>query len=275
MYFDQLGIDQDVSAVFEFVCPLAPIADDQLFFDDDGKVYLCTSRSNHRQANGSYLSTYGCEIELETGKSLTPPILLRYNTIKDEGGGVAESPHIYKRNGWYYLLTAERGTGSSHKCWIQRSRSPLGAYKQPPEGVNPLMYNAEGESEIGGTGHADKNVEDKAKNWWAVMLATHLHPSTGPVMGTVGRQPFLCPLRWDENGWPVLNNGTMISCRIQTELLPEATEPASFLDDFNGTGEPTKSSRGHAYISDLNKYWYHLRTHLSSPYTACLNVRTT
>jgi beta-xylosidase len=209
-----------------------------LFFDDDDKVYLCTSRSNHgkRQAAGSYLLTYGCEIELSTGKSLTPPILLRYNTVKDEGGGVAEGPHIYKLNGWYYLLTAEGGTGSNHQCWIQRSRSPLGPYKQPPEGVNPLMYNREGESEIGATGHADF-VEDEAGNWWAVMLAIHLHPSTGPVMGTVGRQPYLCPLQWNENGWPILNNGTMMSRRVQTDLLPEAAESASFLDDFSSTGK--------------------------------------
>jgi beta-xylosidase len=219
--------------------------DSQLFVDDDDKVYLCTSRSNHekRQAPDSYLLTYGCEIDIQTGNSLTPPVLLRFNTVKDQGGGVAEGPHIYKRNNWYYLLTAEGGTGSYHKCWIQRSQNPLGPYEQPPQGINPLVYNPEGACEIGGTGHADF-VEDENGNWWAVMLATHLHPSTGPVMGTVGRQTFLCPLAWSDDGWPILNKGELISRRVQTYTLPEAaTDTVSdFCDEFSDTRESRNQS---------------------------------
>lgn len=153
---------------------------------------------------------------------------------------MAEGPHIYKRRDWYYLLTAEGGTGSYHKCWIQRSKKPLGPYEQPPQGINPLMYSPEGGHEIGGTGHADF-VEDQDGNWWAVMLATHLHPVTGPVMGTVGRQTFLCPLVWNNDGWPILNKGEMLSGCVQSNLLPEPANniDSNFYDDFSSLSEST------------------------------------
>lgn len=178
MYYDQLGLDQDVSAVFEFLYPLASIADDQLFFDDDGKLYLCTSRSNDgkRQANGSYLSTYGCEIELSTGKSLT----LRYcsDTIRSK--------------------TREEG---SLKALISTSAMNGTICSRPKDGQGRII-NA-------GSSEADHRSD----------------PTNS------------------------LPRGSILSCIMRRARVRSG---GLFLDDFNGTGEPTKPSGGHAYISDLN-----------------------
>src|SRR3546814_15743920 len=46
--------------------------------------------------------------------------------------GLVEGPHLFKRNGWYYLTTAEGGTGSGHAVTMPRSRSIAGPSEMHP-----------------------------------------------------------------------------------------------------------------------------------------------
>jgi xylan 1,4-beta-xylosidase len=41
--------------------------------------------------------------------------------------------HLYKRNGYYYLITAEGGTGWGHAMTMARSRSLTGPYELHPD----------------------------------------------------------------------------------------------------------------------------------------------
>jgi phosphoribosyl 1,2-cyclic phosphodiesterase len=46
---------------------------------------------------------------------------------------LTEGPNLYKRNGWYYLMLAEGGTGWNHGISMARSRSITGPYELDPQ----------------------------------------------------------------------------------------------------------------------------------------------
>ena len=46
----------------------------------------------------------------------------RHNIFKGTSIGFTEAPHLYKRNGYYYLITAEGGTGWGHAVTLARLR---------------------------------------------------------------------------------------------------------------------------------------------------------
>lgn len=146
IYFDNPGFDQD------------------LFWDDDGKVYLSTTVRVANRAPDSRLKDFGIhisEIDLSTGRTLTPPLLIRQSPH-----GVAEGSHILKKGKHYYMFVAEGGTEAGHQEWVFRStESPFG----PWEGQGkPLWYNGPDE-EVQRTGHADI-FEDDEGEWWSVLL---------------------------------------------------------------------------------------------------------
>ena len=84
--------------------------DPDLFWDDDGKAYVISSP----------MRLY--EIDLKTGKLLTEGKQVWYGA----GGRYAEGPHIYKKDGWYYLMAAEGGTEEAHHETIARSSNIWG-----------------------------------------------------------------------------------------------------------------------------------------------------
>lgn len=53
------------------------------------------------------------------------------------GGKHPEAPHLYKLNGYYYLVLAEGGTKYGHMATIFRSRNPYGPYESCPR--NPIL----------------------------------------------------------------------------------------------------------------------------------------
>jgi beta-xylosidase len=51
-----------------------------------------------------------------------------------------EGPHIFKKNGWYYLMIAEGGTGLLHMETMACSKNLYGPYDPNP--ANPILTNA-------------------------------------------------------------------------------------------------------------------------------------
>lgn len=185
---------------------------------------MATGTQAHAQP--PHIVTMSCEVDIDTGRSLGPPVILR---VSDVGRGIAEGPHIYKKDGWYYLLTAEGGTESLHRAIITRSRSPLGPYDLPPdgEGINPLVFNGD-HPEVRNTGHADM-VQGPEGAWWAVLLG--VRPQQNGV-APLGRETFLVPVQWPDGGWPVFNKGQPVSLRVDHDL-PSTPVPAEWRDDFD------------------------------------------
>lgn len=113
-----------------------------------------------------------------------------------------EGPHIVLRGGWYYLLAAEGGTAGQHAQTVYRSRHVTGPYAPGP--INPILtqrdLNPARAFPVYAAGHADL-VQTPGGAWWAVFLATRPYAAN---LSNMGRETFLLPVRWAENGWPLI-----------------------------------------------------------------------
>lgn len=178
--------------------------DPSLYFED-GKCYLVSNPD---------VGIYLCEINPMTGEQLSESKRIWNGT----GGRHPEGPHIYKKDGWYYLLISEGGTEYGHKVTIARSRDIDGPYEGNP--ANPILThinkNAQN-SPIQGTGHADL-IEAHDGSWWMVCLA--FRPQTGSHH-LLGRETFIAPVRWDKNAWPVVNGDGSIALQMDVPTLPQ------------------------------------------------------
>ena len=104
-----------------------------------------------------------CKVNLETGRCLTAPQLIRSSS-----SGVAEGSHIIKRKKYYYLFTAEGGTESGHSEYV--SRNSVGPFGPWELGSKIVSSGTGADDEVQNTGHCDL-VEDEQGRWWAVLLA--------------------------------------------------------------------------------------------------------
>jgi xylan 1,4-beta-xylosidase len=189
--------------------------DPDLFFDDDGSVWF-TSTDGQRQ------------IDLETGTFLGEPIT-RWPGTPDSAS--PEGPHIYKINGTYYTMLAEGGTEPGHMVTIARSDQLGGPFEPCPH--NPILTQRSKKGRVMSTGHADM-VQDPNGNWWMVFLG--VRKLDYPSLHLLGRETFLAPVTWTEEGWPVVNEGKILTFEVDTPLLPEQ-KPAwtTWADDFAAT----------------------------------------
>lgn len=210
IYVDQVGFDPD------------------LFFDDvTGKTYLTTTAgAGDVVPDSGYFAIWISEIDIATGDALTASKVLHVSSLPLDTPRLAEGSHLFRKDGWIYLTTAEGGTDVQHRQMISRARDISGPWESNPR--NPILYNGRDFSEqIQRTGHADFVTTPKG-DWYAVFLGMR-HVSDG--RSSLGRETFLAPMRW-ENGWPVINNGNLI-----TEYIPglkNVTQPAVFRDEFKG-----------------------------------------
>ena len=176
--------------------------DPDLFFDEDGKVYVISSP----------FELY--EIDIKTGKALSDVRKVWNGT----GGRYAEGPHIYKKDGFYFLMAAEGGTEEAHTETIARSKNIWGPYNVNP--ANPILshVNAAGQGNpIQGVGHADiTNAQDGS--WWIVF---HGYRTVADgAHHILGRETCLAPVSWPKNGWPVVNGNGTVTIDMTCPTLP-------------------------------------------------------
>lgn len=116
-----------------------------------------------------------------------------------------EGPHIYKVNGWYYLLCAEGGTGYNHSEVVFRSKNVDGPYISYQG--NPILTQRHLDPSrprpVTTTGHADL-VQTKDGKWYAVFLGCRPYEDDHY---NIGRETFLAPVTWTADGWPVITKG--------------------------------------------------------------------
>lgn len=193
--------------------------DPSLLFDGD-KVYL-TSPTTDSYGNYGICSS---EIDIKSGKSLTD-VKCIWN---GSSGRYPEGPHLYKIKDYYYLMIAEGGTEYRHMETIARSKSPWGPFESYAK--NPILtHRNEVDNPISGTGHADI-VEDGNGNWWIVFLAFR---TAGGDYHHLGRETFLAPVEWNEEGWPVVNGNGTVELTMESERITEKQSIASdFEDEF-------------------------------------------
>lgn len=167
--------------------------DPSLYFED-GHCYMVSNPND---------AIWLCEINPTTGEQLTESRVIWHG----DGGRYPEGPHIYKKDGYYYLLASEGGTELAHHLTIARSRSIWGPYESNP--ANPILTNCNQKGQtkqIQGTGHGDL-VQATDGSWWIVFLA---YRNFGGSYHHLGRETYLAPVEWKNGGWPVVNGGNAI-----------------------------------------------------------------
>ena len=97
--------------------------------DDDGRKWFVNMLWDHRVRPLLFEGIALQEYDPVQQKLVGP----RKNIFTGTDLKLVEGPHLYKRNGWYYLLTAEGGTGYEHASTLARSRSIDGPYELHPE----------------------------------------------------------------------------------------------------------------------------------------------
>ncbi|MEK3867205.1 glycoside hydrolase family 43 protein [Paenibacillus sp. FSL H7-0716] len=179
--------------------------DPSLMFDEDGKVYVTTQQGADYD---SHAIQY--EIDIATGAALTEPVVI----WTGDGGPWTEGPHLYKINGMYYIMTASGGTAKEHREIIGRSSSPYGPFERLPY---PILTHSGTDNPIQYLGHADL-IEDRNGDWWAVFLGVRLVDAKFTVLG---RETFLAPVSWTEDGWPMIdNNDDTVGLEMKVSRVP-------------------------------------------------------
>ncbi|UPK95638.1 hypothetical protein LCI18_006573 [Fusarium solani-melongenae] len=178
--------------------------DPSIFFDH-GKAYLQGSASP-----GPFNNINLFEIDLQTGKKLSEERTIWTGT----GGIFPEGPHIYKRNGWYYLMISEGGTWEGHMITMARSRDIWGPYEACPN--NPILTARGTKDYVQHVGHCEA-FQDDAGQWWGVCLGVRKDEEGRYIMG---RETFITRGKWDED-WISFE-----MVKIDKNLdIPEVTSP--------------------------------------------------
>ncbi|KAJ7311554.1 arabinofuranosidase [Mycena albidolilacea] len=202
------------------------------FWHEDGTIYV---QGSHPWEVSPHIDQM--QLDLDTGKG-TPQVPIWNGT----GGLAPEGPHMHLKDGYYYLVIAEGGTGLNHMETAARSKQITGPFIPAPH--NPLLSNANTSSYFQTVGHADL-FQDSQGNWWGVALSTRSGPEY--ISYPMGRETVLTNVTWDKGGWPVFENvsgiisgstlpvrplirgnGPLVTAPDSIEFTPKSTLPLHF-----------------------------------------------
>lgn len=210
--------------------------DPSLFHDDDGRKYFVNQLWDHRVGHHWAYGIVMQEFSEAEGKLIGKPQII----WKGSPVGMTEGPHLYKKDGYYYLMCAEGGTDYHHSEIMARSRDIWGPYEGDPEGAfltafysptNPLQK----------CGHASL-VETQNHEWYlAHLMGRPLELGRRPIFDLnlygccpLGRETSLQKIEWVD-GWPRVVGGKQGALEVEGPNLPECPVKPTWLgrDDFD------------------------------------------
>lgn len=197
--------------------------DPSLFHDDDGRKWFVNMQWNHRGpgtgGNPAHASFDGILLqEWSPERGLFGPVK---NIYPGTDRGLTEAPHLFKRNGYYYLTTAEGGTGYDHAVTLARSRDIWGPYEDHPE--KHVISAAGSDSPIQRTGHG-QYVETHWGGHYHTFLMGRPLPGPHGTFCAPGRETGIEEVEWRDD-WLYLKAGGMVAREVVP--APVDVEPAS------------------------------------------------
>lgn len=206
--------------------------DPSLFHDDDGRKYLLNMLWDHRPGANRFAGIVLQEYSIQEHKLVGE----RVNIFKGTALGLTEGPHLYKRKGWYYLLTAEGGTNFNHAVTFARSRNLTGPYELHPD-TYLLSARHRPDAQLHRTGHADL-VETRTGDTYIVYLCGRPLRNRGRC--TLGRETAIQKMVWGEDEWLRTVDGQGIpTLETPAPNLPAHPFPlAPLREDFHGPELP-------------------------------------
>ena len=169
---------------------------DQFYYEAEGKSYLFW---------GSFRGIYAVELDVDDNCKIT----VKKETMQQVAGNAYEGTNIWKRGDYYYLFAStgdfSGGANSTYRTVVGRSKNMLGPYvdgkgvKMLDNGFNLVLDR---NSRFSGPGHNAGLVEDDKGQTWMVY---HAYEINNP---SKGRQGMLDLVKWTDDGWPFIVNGT-------------------------------------------------------------------
>lgn len=206
--------------------------DPSLFHDNDGKKYVLNMLWDHRPGQNRFAGIILQEYSVKERKLVGERKLI----FKGTPLGFTEGPHLYKRKGWYYLLTAEGGTGWGHAVTMARSRSIHGPYELHPD-THILTARHRSDVELQRAGHADL-VETQNGETYMVYLCGRPLRNRGRC--TLGRETAIQKMVWGQDDWLRTLDGHGIPA-VQTpapQLHQHTFAPTPAREDFDSPQLP-------------------------------------
>jgi xylan 1,4-beta-xylosidase len=155
-----------------------------------------------------------------------------------------EGPNLYKRNGTYYLMLAEGGTGWNHGISMARAQSVTGPYEIDPQG-SVLTSRDDETLELQKAGHGEL-VETPAGEWYLAHLCSRPVGIGEKRRCILGRETAIQKVVWSEDGWLRLASGgthPQVEVPAPVELLETPWSALPKHDDFDETSlSPSWSS---------------------------------
>ncbi|KAM0428840.1 hypothetical protein ACHAPT_006640 [Fusarium lateritium] len=200
--------------------------DPSLFHDEDGRKWFSNMTWDHRARPLLFAGITLQEFDPEVGKLVGP----RKNVYQGTDLALVEGPHMYKRNGWYYLLTAEGGTGYNHAATFARSRNIWGPYETHPQ-KHILTSKDTPHAALQRAGHGDIVDTPDGKTY-----IVHL---TGRPIGqkrrcVLGRETGIQEAYWGEDDWLYVKDGPVPSLYVD---LPVARDDSAYWSEHRYTFE--------------------------------------
>ena len=181
--------------------------DPSLFHDDDGRKWFTNMQWNHRGkgtgVNPAHDAFDGILLqEWSPEHGLFGPVK---NIYAGTSRGLTEAPHLFKRNGYYYLTTAEGGTGYQHAVSLARSRDIWGPYENHPD-LHVICADGS-DGPIQRTGHGQYLETHWGKYYHSFLMGRPQHP--GPFC-PMGRETGIEEVAWRDD-WLYLKAGGMVA----------------------------------------------------------------
>lgn len=200
--------------------------DPSLFHAPDGKKYLVNIRNGFK---GILMQEYDAAAKRLVGEVHT--------IFKGTSIGYTEGPHLYYKDGFYYLVVAEGGTGYDHCVTFARSESLWGPYLVDPK--NPMLHSLDGNPQaLQKCGHADL-VETQHGEWYMVHLCSRPNPELRTCI--LGRETAIQKIHWNSAGWPRLTTGlTTAAMEVESPkgIVPDALQMQQYETDFDADALP-------------------------------------
>ncbi|WOI57826.1 glycoside hydrolase family 43 protein [Palleronia sp. LCG004] len=204
--------------------------DPSLFHDADGRKWLLNMIWNHNKAGGDkfggiVIQEYSVEEQRLKGE-------IR-NIYRGTDHKLTEGPHLYRRDGYYYLLTAEGGTGYDHAATMARSRDLFGPYETDPAKHILTSKDTDPGHLLQRAGHADIVETEAGEHFMVHLCSRPLDATRGAVTGAgihsddvrrspLGRETSIQRLIWEEGAFPRLaHGGPAPAAGIEGPDLPE------------------------------------------------------
>lgn len=238
--------------------------DPSLFHDDDGRKYMVCMVTDHRMPK-----KYAGRLIVQEYDPVKQCMVGDFHEVYKATDIFLEGPHIFKKDGWYYLFCADTGTGELHGQTMLRSRHVFGPYEmdrpdfgnrtQPNEAYSVLTSRPVPDHPLQKSGHCDL-VQTKNGDWYMVHLCgrplDRRNPEDAPRFAgcrryLLGRETAIQKVYWTEDGWLRMANGTNLP---DTELPEPDLQPCPW---------PEESARDDFDASTLRLCWQTLRTPLS------------